>query len=288
MTARLSVLVTIVTLVFAAGIPSHALAQQKSLRDRAKVHVGNGQALQEAKQYPEALSEYQQAYDLVPHPELLFNMGQVNRLMGEHAEAVRLYEKYLALEPNGRAADQAKQFIEESRTAMAEADARAKEAAAEAERKKKLDAARQQPDPGPDGSTPAGTTEPQVIVDDPPPATSGGSGGKGLKVFGLVAGIVGVASVGAGVFFGLEAQRLSDELSDGTGPWTDDDLAKEADGRAAERNMFIFTGVGAAAIVAGGALYFLGRSKDRAAARGLSVAPVFGPSSATVSISGAF
>src|SRR5262249_34661770 len=106
------------------------------------------------------------------------------------------------------------------------------------------------------------------------------SRGGGLRVAGIVTGAVGVACVGAGVYFGLHARSLADEVAD---TYT---KAKADDGEAANRNMYIFYGVGAAAIVTGGVLYGLGARA--AAGDAVSVAPVVAPTRAGLELRGRF
>lgn len=68
-------------------------------------------------------------------------------------------------------------------------------------------------------------------------------------------GGAGLVALGVGVVFGLHARSISDE----TAGWDTFDPARFDQGKAAERNMFILTGVGGAALVTGGVLYYLGR-----------------------------
>jgi tetratricopeptide (TPR) repeat protein len=67
----------------------------------AKKLVAAGIAAQDAQQYDTAIELYHKAYTLVPHPILLFNIGQAHRLAGRPNQAQRFYERYLKREPNG-------------------------------------------------------------------------------------------------------------------------------------------------------------------------------------------
>ena len=84
-------------------------------RKRAGKHVEQGDRYKEAGEYDKAAREYEKAYDLVPHPELFFNLAQVYRLGGKKEKALEYYEKYLAVQPNGRAAAQSKRFARQLR-----------------------------------------------------------------------------------------------------------------------------------------------------------------------------
>src|SRR5687767_3337095 len=100
-------------LALSLSLPSAASAQTR--KERAQQHVKKGQAHQAAGEYDQALTEYRAAYDLLPHPLLLFNLAQVYRLQGKLSEAVDHYEQYLELEPEGKGAAQARAYIEELR-----------------------------------------------------------------------------------------------------------------------------------------------------------------------------
>jgi len=114
----------------------------------AKQYVDAGLAAQNTKDYDTAISLYQKAYDLVPHPVLLFNIGQAHRLAGHDPEAKSFYERYLQADPTGPQASIAKDFIREidSKVADTERKAQADKAAADAakaDQSKKADQAKQ-------------------------------------------------------------------------------------------------------------------------------------------------
>jgi hypothetical protein len=151
---------------------------------------------------------------------------------------------------------------------------------AEALRKKQEEEALTKGTPERDPPEEEETPVPEVEED-----TGGGGGGGGWKrPTGIVVGSVGVVSLGVGVFFGLKAKGLSDELSE---PGAQFDPAKEADGEAAERNMFITVGAGAALITTGIVLFVLGGGGGDEESS-VSWTPVVGADHAGVAFSGAF
>jgi len=81
------------------------------LRTTAKKLTNEAIAAESAKDYVRAISLYQQAYRVMPHPILQFNIGQVYRLVGDLVEAERYYRVYLVLDPNGQAASMAREFL---------------------------------------------------------------------------------------------------------------------------------------------------------------------------------
>lgn len=84
-----------------------------------------------------------------------------------------------------------------------------------------------------------------------------------LRTLAKWATATGAVALGVGMKFGFDARRISDELSSHNGPWTRELLAKQQEGRSAQNTMWVFTGIGAAAVVTGGVLYLLGRSAAR-------------------------
>src|ERR1041384_2466762 len=89
-----------------AWIPSVAQAQPAPTSaaektQAAKQYVDAGLAAQNAGDYDAALGFYQKAYALVPHPVLLFDMAQAQRLAGRIEQALALYARYLDADPNG-------------------------------------------------------------------------------------------------------------------------------------------------------------------------------------------
>ena len=116
------------------------------------------------------------------------------------------------------------------------------------------------------------------------------SPGKGMRIAGLATAGVGVIALGLGIKYGLDASSLSSELSDHTGPWTEEILDKEAQGESANSKFLLFTGVGAVAIIGGGVLYMLGRKQAAGGeqSRAVSLHPVLAPDGMTVALSGRF
>ena len=232
--------------------PAQDADGNEARRRKASHHVRRGDAFKEAADYPAAAREYEDAYALVPHPVLFFNLAQVYRLGGERERAIEFYERYLAADPDGRASRQARRFAAQLRRE------RAHQRAAAARRGSRT---------GRSGATPAAGS----IARSPPPPRSG----RGLRIAGVVAASAGLVAIGVGVKFGLDARAISSDIDAHTqGEWPEELLARQAEGERAERNMLILTGAGAAAVAAGGLLYYLGRSARQAAEPGVAVSPV--------------
>jgi serine/threonine protein kinase len=80
--------------------------------------------------------------------------------------------------------------------------------------------------------------------------------GRMWRIAGIASAGAGVVLLAGGVYFGLRAKSKSDQVDElQRGDMWDQDLYDS--GKAAERNMFIFLGVGVAAVATGAVLYFV-------------------------------
>ena len=244
-------------------------AEAQERRRRASAHVEQGDRYKEAGEFAKAAREYEKAYELVPHAVLFFNIAQVHRLGGDRPRALEYYERYLAAEPDGRASAQARRFAAEL-----EREIRAEERRRQGSGEGGGDTGDGDTGGGDtgDGDTGDGDTGGGDTGGGPGPVIRGGTDtarpGRGMRIAGMAAAGAGAVSLGVGVVFGLKARSISDEISTHEGAWTDDDLARQDDGRSAERMMFVATGVGVAAIAAGAVLYYLGHSAGAEAEAG--------------------
>jgi tetratricopeptide (TPR) repeat protein len=103
-----------------AGLLLVALARQSALADppeqdtayrEGRAHVEAGDRAFDAGDYGRAADEYLAAYQRIPLPDLLYNLGQCYRLAGDGARAIEYYRRYLAVAPSGAAADKAREHI---------------------------------------------------------------------------------------------------------------------------------------------------------------------------------
>ena len=236
-----------VLLSLALGV-ARAQDDGEDKRRRAGEHVEEGDRFKEQGAFDKAAEEYQKAYDLVPHPLLLFNLAQVYRLGGEKEKALDHYEKYLLRDPEGPAADQAREFADELKAELA---------AAPPKKKKKS---------GGGGG-------------------GGGSRAKWLRYGGLASAGVGAIFLGVGIKYGLDARSASDQISGHEGAWDKDSLSLEKSGPRAEKRFYIFSALGAVAIAGGGVLYWLGMKADQ---EGTVVTPTASDDGAGVAVMGRF
>ena len=239
-------------------ITGHGLALAESSRAPAKAieHFRRGRVFQSKNMWDEALAEYRAAQAIAPRPALLFNVAQCLRAKGDAEGALEMYEAFVAAEPNSRGADEAREYIATLRALLA-------------------------PKPEPPPPVPAvpirvAPVEPSRPVLDEPPADTPRPR-SALRVAAYATGAAGVVALGAAVYFGLQARSDSDELAHGWNRATYDA------GQAAERNMWIVGGAGAAAVGAGVVMFLLS-SRELPA----TPAPMVGANAAGLIVQGRF
>ncbi|HEX4419616.1 MAG TPA: tetratricopeptide repeat protein [Kofleriaceae bacterium] len=91
----------------------HAEPTTAEKKQTAKSYVDAGLQAQKTGDYDTAIILYQKAYDLVPHPVLLFNLAQAHRLAGRIQKALELYRDYLEEDPQGSESATARELIGE-------------------------------------------------------------------------------------------------------------------------------------------------------------------------------
>jgi tetratricopeptide (TPR) repeat protein len=88
--AVLTVVLAVVSGVARAGDPN---------AEKARAHFQQGDTYFKLDKYANALQEFEQAYLAKQDPSFLYNIAQCHRLMGNRADAIRFYKRYLADAP---------------------------------------------------------------------------------------------------------------------------------------------------------------------------------------------
>jgi len=81
---------------------------------QAKSHFKQGEAFIKQSLWDDAIREFESAYELMPLPDLMFNIAQAYRQKGDPAardHALDIYVKFVDVQPEGQAADEARTHI---------------------------------------------------------------------------------------------------------------------------------------------------------------------------------
>jgi tetratricopeptide (TPR) repeat protein len=207
------------------------------------------------KDHEGAIELYLKAYAIVPMPTLLSNIGTEYQSAQKPVEALKYFCLYLEKEPTGSLAGYATSQAKSLYFLLGGKNVDEKEVCkAPVTPPPAAATTTTTPDPGPSGEpTPMNTDTPKS--NDP---------GKGFKTAGYVAGGAGLLALGVGFYFGSEAQKISDDITnhtDTTVAWRDDIKAYEEKGQRAENLQIAFLVAGGALVLGGAALYIMGRSK---------------------------
>ncbi|PZR18312.1 MAG: hypothetical protein DI536_00040 [Archangium gephyra] len=80
--------------------PAPAAAAEDDSTKKARELFSWGQKLYKQARYAEAISKFEEAYAVRPHPVIYFNIGKCYEQMGDTAKALRSYRDYLRLSPD--------------------------------------------------------------------------------------------------------------------------------------------------------------------------------------------
>ncbi|HEY5933345.1 MAG TPA: PEGA domain-containing protein [Kofleriaceae bacterium] len=83
--------------ILAVLVPVTAFAQKpdKQQQKEADRHFKSGVALYKEAKYGEALAEFERAYEIAPHPLVLYNIAGCHRELSHYADAVKFYNRFL-------------------------------------------------------------------------------------------------------------------------------------------------------------------------------------------------
>lgn len=163
----------------------------------ARQYFQEGKRLFLAESYTHALEAFRQAYGRRPLPDILFMIGQCQRNLGRHAEAVRSFKGYLAGKPEA-----------EDRQQVAALIARLEEKAAHAPSSSPVPPP---PLPAPENTHPedppakTAPDEVKVLMQPPPPAPAVRPLQKRWWFWAAVGGAVATA-LGVGIAVGYAAR----------------------------------------------------------------------------------
>jgi hypothetical protein len=83
--------------LLAASVPAHAKEPKKSTAEQKEAdrHFKAGVALFKEGKFKEALAEFERAYEITPHPLVLYNIAGCHRELSNYGEAIRFYERFI-------------------------------------------------------------------------------------------------------------------------------------------------------------------------------------------------
>ena len=99
---------TLALSVCAMALPSAAAAQQiprlENLTEKQQKlllgHLDRGRTLYENGEFVDALDAFQDAYTIFPHPDVLYRVAECQEKMGDDADAIANYKKFLRQSPD--------------------------------------------------------------------------------------------------------------------------------------------------------------------------------------------
>lgn len=260
----------------AAAQPPPTPKQKQEASDKVKKAIAKSQA----GDHESAVDLYLEAYAIIPQPLLLSNVGAEYQQMKKPVEALKYFCKYLDADPTGSnvtyATAQARTlYIELGGVASVEDDQLCKP----------IVKPKEEAPPRPE---PVVAPQPQpapVAVDKPEKPTPT------LRYVGFGVAIVGAGLFGGGVYFGLEAKNISDEISNHNinDPWPADIKAREQEGKDAEKKQIALMIGGGVAVVAGVVMIVVGGAKGSSeASPSVSFTPVATPDTLGFAAAGRF
>jgi tetratricopeptide (TPR) repeat protein len=247
-----------------------ALEQAKGLTGRATIEYNVGH-------FEQALDLYSRAYQALPTPALLFDIGQCHRMLGNGERAIFFFQGYLRDKPDAPNRALVEQLLADLQRQLDSQRA--------AHAQDQAPAGTPSPVPGVPPETVASPPPPVVEVTAPPAV-----GNPALRVAGLASAGAGVVLIGTGAALGLHASSLSSEISQlasSRGTWSPQYQSEYESGKSAATAATVLYVVGGLALATGGVLTYLGWPRRPADARPVAVvAPA--PGGASVGVVGRF
>ncbi len=247
-------------------------AEKQQAGDLVKQAIAKSQE----KDHLAAIDLYLKAYSVVPLPTLLSNVGTEYQQASKPVEALKYFCMYLEKDPAGALVTYA---TSQARVLQIQLG---NDVESDAEVCKPLPAP-PPVDPG-SGTTPSDTP----LVVEPAKTDPGGS----MKLAGMVTGGVGLVTFGLGLYFGVQAKKINDDIEDQgmDERWRNDIVAYMDKGQRYEYMQIGFLVAGGALVVGGTVIYMLGRGKTSSAESQtqVSITPSVTSTGGGVSLSGRF
>jgi len=271
-TRRLAVAALALSVCLAAGNVARADDDTAAARE----HYQKGTSYYDLGRYPEAIHEFEAAYELKNDPALLYNLAQSHRLAGNTEQALHFYRTYLRRVPKVSNRAEIEERIAALEQALAQKGPTTSTTTGQT--------TPPPPDTGPGGGvtpppppppdttgTPPGPTSFVTATAAPPPRNNQA---RILEYAGIgAAGLGGLLFV-VGIVEGNRASAAANEINNTALQMGTFDPAVEKRGQSAEtaEKALIFTGVLLGA--AGAGVYYYGYRTEQRARQQVSVTPV--------------
>jgi tetratricopeptide (TPR) repeat protein len=262
------------------------LAQTRA-KQTAETHYEKGMKAYTLGHFPEAIEEFEKAYEMRSEPIFLYNIAQSHRQNNAPQRAIFFYRRYLEADPNVKNRPEIEKRIKDMETQL------------NAQKEKERAGATMTPAPptAAQPTTPPPATAPQPVPTAPPVAPApaatdqitqpapveSAQQGRGLRIAGMATAGAGVAAVVVGIVFGVHASSLHDQAY--PAPPLGYNYSKDQDSKSYRTLEWVSFGVGGAAVVTGGVLYYLGLSAKNAP---VAIAPIFAPGAGGAAVFGRF
>jgi tetratricopeptide (TPR) repeat protein len=240
-------------------------------RKPVEAHYSQGMKQYTLGHFPEAIEEFEKAYDLKPEPIFLYNIAQSHRQNKNPERALFFYRRYLEAEPQAKNRAEIEKRMQEMQALLAEEKERA------ATPPISPPPVAPTPPPAPVVVTPSPVQPPPPVA---PPEAASTNPGRGLRIAGIAVGCVGLAGIGTGIIFGVHSNTLYNEARQGTYDKTKDDSSKTF-----QTLEWVSLGVGGAAVATGIVLYIIGATATDPD-RTVSLVPLLAPGMRGIALSG--
>lgn len=264
-----------------AVLPAVAFAQSAKDKQKASEKVKQAIAKSQAGEHEAAIELYLEAYKIIPQPVLLSNVGSEYQASDKPVEALSYFCKYLEADPQGSNAGYATAQAKVLYIKLGGVDT-------------VQDADVCKPIVKPPVVEEKPIVEVKPVIEEPKPVDKGPEQPKAspLRWVGVGVAVLGAGVFGLGVFYGLEAKKISDDITNHPmdQPWDRDIAQQEADGANFEKKQIYFMIGGGVALAAGVTLFFLNGPKARAESTDKTVrfTPVASPDSFGFAAAGRF
>jgi tetratricopeptide (TPR) repeat protein len=280
------ILIAIFTMAASTGIAREGQTAT-SAKPTAESHYDKGMKAYTLGHFPEAIEEFEKAYEMRSEPIFLYNIAQSHRQNNAPQRAIFFYRRYLEADPTVKNRAEIEKRIKDMETQLnaqkekehagaAMTNAPAPATQPQPQQTTAAPPVLQQPDPAAQPA-PAQTATVQTMQPTP---TEDTHQGRGLRIAGIATAGVGVAAVVTGIAFGLHASSLQSEAYKGI--YNDSKLQDSKSFRTLE---WVSFGIGGAAVITGGALYYLGLSAKDAP---IAIAPIIAPGAGGATVFGTF